>query len=92
MMGIVRTFNTEFDDLRKIICLRKFEVSVEKIQLVKSYKNWQSMAYTVSHASIPMTSFICYHSKLDVILMSKWLHRDSRHHSAKVLSTTVVIQ
>ena len=34
MMGIVRTFNMEFNDLKKIICLRKFEVSVEKIQFV----------------------------------------------------------
>ena len=41
--------NTESNDLRKIICLRKPEVSVE-FHFVMSLKNWWSMEYTVCHA------------------------------------------
>ena len=45
----------ELNYLRKIICLRKSEGSVE-FQFVLSLKIWQSMAYTVCHAPIPMMS------------------------------------
>ena len=43
--------NTKLNVLRIIICLRKSEVTIGRI-----LKIWQSMAYTVCHASIPMTS------------------------------------
>ena len=41
---------------RKIICLRKSEVYVKKKKKLVSLKNWWSMAYTVCHAPIEMTS------------------------------------
>ena len=49
-------YNTEFNDLRKNICLRKSEVLLKEFQCVMSLKNWRSMAYTVCHAPIPLIS------------------------------------
>ena len=43
--------------LAKIICLRISEVSHETISGVMSLKNLWSMAYTVCHAPIPITSY-----------------------------------
>ena len=54
------TYSTALNDLRKIICLGKSEVSVERIsycnEAVVRLKIWWSMAYTVCHAPMPMTS------------------------------------
>ena len=50
------TNNTELNDLRKIICMKKSIVSIEKFQFVKSLKIWRCTAYTVCHAHTPMTS------------------------------------
>ena len=52
--------NTELNDLRVIICLRKSEVSVERISARNAMKNWRSMAYTVCFAVEQITSYICY--------------------------------
>ena len=38
------------NDLRKVICLRKTSVSVERISVYKAIKIWWSMADTVCHA------------------------------------------
>ena len=46
---------TELNDLKKIICLRKSDVSVERIS-VCYVKFWGSIAYTVLHALIPIYS------------------------------------
>ena len=51
--------NTELNDLRLINCLGKFKVSVERIPVVMSLKNWWGMAYTVCHAPTPIISKIC---------------------------------
>ena len=48
--------NLELNDLRKNICLRKSEVSGEKIPGIMSLKKLWSMAYTACHAPIPVTS------------------------------------
>ena len=48
--------NTELNDLRKTICLRKSEVSDERISFCNVIENWRRMAYTVDHAPIPLTS------------------------------------
>ena len=49
---------TELNNLRKIICLRKSEVSVERISVcsVMSLKTWRSMDYTVCYALVPVAS------------------------------------
>ena len=46
--------NTELNDLRKIICLKKSKVFLKEFQFVMSLKIWQSKAYTVCYASISM--------------------------------------
>ena len=50
------THNTELNELRKIIGLRKSEVSIERISICNVTKNLAEMAYTVCHAPTPMTS------------------------------------
>ena len=51
------TINTELNHSRKIICLRKnCTCLLKECQFLKSLKIWLSMAYTVCHAPIPMTS------------------------------------
>ena len=47
----------ELNDLRIVNCLRKSEVSIERIPYAMSLKNWRSMAYSVCHASVQMTSY-----------------------------------
>ena len=54
--------NTDLNDMRIIICLRKFEVFVERIAACNVTENWQSIAYTVCHALKPVAPYICYHS------------------------------
>ena len=51
-------FTTELNNLRKIICLRNSEVSkvLKEFQFVMSLKIWRSMANTVRHTPIQMTS------------------------------------
>ena len=44
--------NTELNNLRMIICLRKSDFGVEKF--VMSMKNLLSMTYTVRHATLPV--------------------------------------
>ena len=46
--------NTELNDLRKIICLKKSKVFLKEFQFVLSLKIWQSVAYTVYYAPISM--------------------------------------
>ena len=48
--------NTELNNLRNIICLRKSDISIERISICNVIENWWSMAYTVCHAPIQMTS------------------------------------
>ena len=52
----VNTSKMELSDLKKVICSRKSDSSVEKIQFVKCLKNQRTMAYNVCHASLPMMS------------------------------------
>ena len=47
------TANTNLNDLKNSICLRKSEVSVERIS---DYNVIETLAYTVCHAPIQMTS------------------------------------
>ena len=47
------TDNIEVNDLRKIMCLRQSDVSLDRFQFEMSLKTWGSMAYTVCHADIP---------------------------------------
>ena len=54
--GSFKLTNTEFNNLRKIIYLSKSEASVERISVCYVTENCWSMAYTVCHAPIPMTS------------------------------------
>ena len=54
LFGALRV-NIELNDMRKIICLRKSEVCVEKNSVCKVIENWQSMAYTVCYAPISVT-------------------------------------
>ena len=42
-----KVLNTELNDLRKIICLRKSEISDERTSGVLTLKTFWSMAYTV---------------------------------------------
>ena len=49
------TFNIELNDLRKIICLRKSGLCLKK-KFLMPLKNWWSMAYTVCHAPIQITT------------------------------------
>ena len=52
----------ELNDLRIIICLRKSEVSVERISVCNfSFKNWQSMAYK-------LCDILCLQSIIIIIL------------------------
>ena len=46
--------------LEKIVCLRKFEVSVERFSVNDDIENFAEMAYTVCHAPLPITSSIWY--------------------------------
>ena len=46
---------TELND-GNISCLRKYEVSVERISVCNVIKIWRSMAHTVCHAPMPVTS------------------------------------
>ena len=46
----INTLNSELNDLRKIICLRKSEISFERILVRSVIENLRGMAYTVSHA------------------------------------------
>ena len=55
--------NIEYNDLRKIICLRKSDVSVSVCNV--------ETVYTVCHDPIPMMPLLCYCNNYDVILMSK---------------------
>ena len=48
---------------------------LKEFQFVMSLKILRSMAYTVCHAPLPIMS--CYRNNYDVILMSKWCHRDN---------------
>ena len=55
--------NTAFNDLRIIICLRKYKVSAEKKNHIATLlKNCRSMAFTVCEALGSMTSYICHQS------------------------------
>ena len=45
-------YNTELNDLRKIICLRKTKVSVERISVHKVIENLVEMPDNVCHASL----------------------------------------
>ena len=75
MVSFSPTSNTELNDLRKIIGLRKSEVSVERISacniIEKMTEHGQQLAYTVCQAPISMTSLIGYHNNCDIILMSR---------------------
>ena len=50
------TYNTGLIDWTKIICLSKYQVSVEIISVLVSLKIWRSIAYTICHVPIQMTS------------------------------------
>ena len=63
----VNALNTELNDLRIIICLRKSEVTVKRSSVCNVTKNWLSMAYTDCHTPMPMMSYICFRSNYDVI-------------------------
>ena len=43
-------FNTDLNDLRKIICLGKLKVLLKAFQFIKSLKIWWSMADIVCHS------------------------------------------
>ena len=60
--GRAIVYNTKLNGLRKIICLRKSEVSVEIISVCK---------VTICPAPILMTSQTYYRKNYDVILNSK---------------------
>ena len=85
--------NTELKDLRKIICLRKSEVYINKKQkkqtknqFLMSKKIWWSMAFTACHAPIKMTPKIYLHSNYDFTIDVR--ATSSRPHSIKGLSKT----
>ena len=46
---------------------------LKEFQFVMSLKNGQPMAYTVCHASEPMTSHICYHRNFEFIFRNRFL-------------------
>ena len=48
--------NRELNDLRIINCLTKSEVTVEKVSVFSLIERFASIAYSVCHAPIPMTS------------------------------------
>ena len=66
--GLHCTYNTELNDLNKIICLRKISVSVERISVYKVIENLAEhgkhclpcstkfFIIFILHASTPMTS------------------------------------
>ena len=55
--------NMELNDLTIIICLRKSEVSVERILVCYVNEKLMGHGIHICHAPIPMTSLICYRSK-----------------------------
>ena len=57
---------------------------LKEFQFVMSLKNWRSIADTISHALIPKTSYIYYHSNLRVHIDIKVT--SSRRHSASYLA------
>ena len=63
-------YNTEINDLRIIICLRKSEVIVEKISVCNVIEKLMEHGM-FCHAPVPMMSYICYRGNFDVILISK---------------------
>ena len=50
--------NFELNDMRKMICLRKSEVSVKRFQFALSLKTSHRMAYIVCHINILPKYFI----------------------------------
>ena len=52
---IMITYDTELNVSKIMICLRKSEVSVERILVCNVLKSSPSVAFTVCHALIPMT-------------------------------------
>ena len=49
-------FNSELNDMRKLFVLEILKFLLKEFQFVMSLKSWWSMAYTVCHAPISMTS------------------------------------
>ena len=56
--SVIQQFNheTELNDLKTIICLRKAKASVDRISVCNVSRNWWSMAYTACHAPAPLAS------------------------------------
>ena len=52
-------YNTELNDLRIIFFLRKSEASHERISFCNVIEKMMEMGYTVCHARLHMTSYIC---------------------------------
>ena len=71
--------NTELNDLRKVICLRKTSVSVERISVYKAIKIWWSMADTYATLHQIFNDFI---------LSAMLLHKRS-HRSVTIVTTEV---
>ena len=63
--------NTRLNVLKKMIHLRKSDVSVESISVRYVTDNLAEHGNTVCHSPKPMMSYVCYHNNYDVILMSK---------------------
>ena len=63
-------YNTELNDLRIIVCLRKSEVSVEKISVCRVTENLTKHGiYCLPCQKQPHHK--CYRNKYDVIFMSR---------------------
>ena len=70
-MMLEKPKKSDFNELRKNICLRKSEVSVERVSVCNVTENLAEHGIHCLPCSIPMTSCICYRNNYGVILMSK---------------------
>ena len=55
--GYLQVKTTALNDFRKIICLRKSEVSVERLSGLMSLKIWRNMAYTPTVYAMFLTNY-----------------------------------
>ena len=62
--GVKTRENTELNDLRMIICVRKPEVFVERISVCFVNEKLVEHGLHVCHASMPVASWISNHSHL----------------------------
>ena len=70
--------NTELNDLRKIICSRKSEITVERISVCNVNENLEEHGRHYLPCSYTNDVIqICYCNNYDVILMSKRRHPNS---------------